>query len=71
MLLVHGLLADAEEECDLLPGPAVRPGVIDLKCLKALGKLAERAGGPQSLGRITAAGSLRQRNPIAHVVNVG
>src|SRR5215472_9356110 len=47
VLLMHRLLADPEEDRDLLPGPAVRPGVPDLQCLEPVGQLAQRAGRPQ------------------------
>jgi hypothetical protein len=37
VLLVHCLLADSQEQGDLLPRPAVRPGVADLQRLQPLG----------------------------------
>src|SRR5262249_32173374 len=71
VLLVHRLLADAQEEGDLRPRPAVRPGVADLQRLQPLRQLPQRARRPQPFGWVSPAGRLGQLNLVRHAVNIG
>jgi hypothetical protein len=41
VLVVHGLLGDPEAGCDLLPGPALGPGVLHLEGLQDLDQAAQ------------------------------
>jgi hypothetical protein len=52
VFLVDGLPGHAEDLRDLLPGPAVFPGVIDLECLELLQQPAEGGDGPESGARV-------------------
>src|SRR5260221_14414147 len=63
---MHGLLADAEEERDLLPRPAVLAGVADLKRLQPFRKLAQLACRLQAGRRVRAAGRLGESHSMAH-----
>ena len=47
MLLVHGLLADAEQRTDGVPGPALGAGVAHLQRLELVGEPAQRGDGAQ------------------------
>src|SRR5690242_11753504 len=70
VFLVHGLLADAEEERDLLPRPAVPAGVVHLQRLQPLGELAQFARRLQPGRRVGAARRLGESHSLAHAVNL-
>lgn len=59
---MHGLTADVQDRCDLLPRPALLPGVVDLQRLKLLDQSAQGGNGFQSNLRIPAGGCLRSLN---------
>ena len=59
---MHGLLADTQEECDLLPGQAQRPGIADLQRLEPLSELTQRARRTQPGRRILI--HVNNTNPI-------
>src|SRR5690349_2589833 len=58
MLLVDGLLADAERVGDLLPRPALGAGVADLERLERLGQPVEGDDRAQADRRVGAAGAV-------------
>lgn len=66
MLLVDGLPAHAEADRDLLPGPALVAGALDLQRLQPLGQLAQGPHGPQAHRGVPAARLLGERHSIAH-----
>jgi len=52
VLLVDRLPGHAEDLRDLLPGPAVFPGVVDLERLELLQQSAEGGDGPEPGARV-------------------
>jgi hypothetical protein len=71
VLLVDGLLADAECVGDLLPGPAARPRVAHLEQLEAVGEVAQRADGAEPGVRVVGRGGGGDVGGGGHDVNVG
>src|SRR6266536_3804733 len=55
VFLVDRLLADLERLGDLLPGPALPPGVVHLQRFEGLRQPAQREGGPEADSRVGAA----------------
>jgi hypothetical protein len=58
VLLVHGLLAHAQRLRDLLPGPALVAGVLDLELLKRRKQRPKRGNRTQPDLRVSARGGL-------------
>ena len=56
VLLVDGLLGDAEAAGDVLPGPALGPGVVDLEGLQGFDQAAQGGHRPQAELGVAAAG---------------
>src|SRR5579862_2437475 len=70
VLLVHGLPGHAEDLGDLLPGPAVVPGVVHLERLKLLQEPAQGGDGAKPGARVRAVGRRRQFWCLVHDVNL-
>ena len=70
VLLVHGLLADAEGVGDLLPRPPLATGVLDLELLERLEQDAQRGDGPEPDDGIAARGLACELGRLGHSVNV-
>jgi hypothetical protein len=61
MFLVDGLLGDSQPAGDVLPGPPLGPGVVDLQGLQGLDQAAEGGHRPQAELGVLAAGGGGER----------
>src|SRR6476646_6949122 len=67
VLLVHGLLAHAEQRTDGVPGPALGAGVAHLQGLQLVGEPAQGGDGAQPDGRVLAGRLLGDVRCSCHV----
>jgi hypothetical protein len=70
MLLVYRLLAHVERVRDVLPGPALPPGVVDLEPLERFEQPAQGDHGAQAGPGIGAARRGGQIRRLTHAVNL-
>jgi hypothetical protein len=70
VLLVHGLLANAEGAGDSLPGPALRPRGLDLELFERLQEDAKRRDRRQTDGGVFARRGACELGRLGHAVNV-
>src|SRR5918992_2471140 len=71
VLLVDGLLGDAQPAGDVLPGPALGPGVVDLQGLQGLDQAAQGGHRPQPQLGVAAAGGRQGRHLGAELRSSG